>query len=153
MKITKNILEQLIQEELQNTLKEQDDPCGPKPTLPPNWKTIKKGQPGRDQRVAYRKWYKCKKQGGKKQAAAGGSAGAPINEVGEIVKLAQKLYKLGYPISNKIQEAGDLDSAHEMRQILTAALMGMKQLYKDLMRKEAPSGGRRPGDGVDDDDD
>ena len=130
-KLTKSKLKELIKEELDYTLEEQDDPCGQKPTLPPNWKTIKKGQPGWDQRVAYRKWYKCKKQ-----AAGGGSSPAPINEVRAIVKLAKKLYDTGYPISNKIQEAGDLDSATEMRKILTAAIMGMQKLHKDLMRKD-----------------
>jgi hypothetical protein len=64
MKLTKSKLKRLIKEELQNVLQEQD-PCGQKPPLPKNWQHIKKGQPGWNERMAFRKWYICKKKGGK----------------------------------------------------------------------------------------
>jgi len=52
-------------------LKEQQaDPCGQKPPLPKNWQSIKKGQPGWNERLAFRKWYICKKKGGKGAPAA-----------------------------------------------------------------------------------
>jgi len=95
MKLTKPRIKQLIKEELRTVLQEQSfrrpvkdeskfkdddelperlptqaDPCGQKPPLPKNWQSIKKGQPGWNERLAFRKWYICKKKGRKGAPAA-----------------------------------------------------------------------------------
>ena len=58
MKLTKSKLKQIIKEEFQSILTEDPGNCGPKPALPANWRTLPKTDPAR---VAWRKWFCCKK--------------------------------------------------------------------------------------------
>ena len=39
-----------------------EDRCGPKPPWNNAWRKAKKGQPGFEEKMAFRKWYNCKKQ-------------------------------------------------------------------------------------------